>query len=77
MDKYEFNLKIEQIKKLIKAKDYANAAEIADSFSDYKIKDNRVLTMLADVYEASGNYDRAKEKLMEAYERVSLGRQLS
>lgn len=77
MDKYEFNLKIDQIKKLVKQKDYAEAARIADEFEEYKIKDNKILTLFADVYEGSGHYEKAKEMLTEAYERVSLGRQIS
>ena len=31
MDKYEYRLKAEQIEKLVKKKDYAAAAEIADT----------------------------------------------
>ena len=31
MDKYEYNVKLEQIKKLIRKKDYATAARIADT----------------------------------------------
>ena len=38
MDKYEYNVKLEQIKKLIKKKDYATAARIADTIDWYKVK---------------------------------------
>lgn len=77
MDKYELNVKIEQIKKLARQKDYAAAARVADSIDFYKVKDNKTLSLLADVYEASGKYDQAKEILVEAYARTSLGRQLA
>ena len=61
MDKYEYNVKLEQIKKLIKKKDYATAARIADTIDWYKVKNNQTIIMIADVYEASGRYDQSKE----------------
>lgn len=39
MDKYEYNVKLEQIKKLIRKKDYATAARIADTIDWYKAKE--------------------------------------
>lgn len=77
MDRYELNIKIEQIKKLARQKDYAAAAKVADSIDFYRVKDNKTLSLLADVYEASGKYEQAKEILIEAYARTSLGRRLA
>ena len=39
MDKYEFNIKLEQIKKLAARKDYKAAAAIANSMDWRKMKD--------------------------------------
>ena len=76
MDKYEFNIKIEQIKKLMKKKDFATAVKIADTIEWRKVKENQLLIMAADVYEIAGKYDPAREALLLAYERTGLGRQL-
>lgn len=77
MDKYELNIKMEQIKKLARQKDYAAAATVADSVDFYRIKDNKMLSLIADVYEASGKYEQAKDVLIEAYARTSIGRRLA
>ncbi len=77
MDKYELNIKVEQMKKLAKQKDYATAAKVADSIDFYRVKENKTLSLLADIYEASGKYEQAKDILIEAYARTSLGRRLA
>ena len=77
MDKYEYNVKLEQIKKLIRKKDYATAARIADTIDWYKVKNNQTIVMIADVYEASGRYEQSKENLKLAYDRSGLGRQIA
>ena len=65
MDKYEYNVKLEQIKKLIRKKDYATAARIADTIDWYKVKNNQTIVLIADVYEASGRYEQAREITLE------------
>ena len=77
MDRYEFDIKIEQIKKLMKKKDFATAVKIADSIEWKKVKENPLLIIAADVYEVSGKYDEAREVLLLAYEKTGLGRQLA
>ena len=77
MDRYEFDIKIEQIKKLMKKKDFATAVKIADSIEWKKVKENPLLVIAADVYEISGKYDEAREVLLLAYEKTGLGRQLA
>ena len=77
MDKYETSVRIEQIKKLARQREFAAAANVADSIDFYKLKDNKSLSLIADVYEASGNYEQAKEVLIEAYSRTKIGRQLA
>ena len=77
MDKYEFNIKVEQIKKLMKKKDFITAVKIADTIDWEKVKENQLLIMAADVYEIAGKYDAAREALLLAYEKTGLGRQLA
>lgn len=77
MDRYEFDIKMEQIKKLMKKKDFATAVKIADGIDWKKVKENPLLIMAADVYEISGKYDEAREVLLFAYEKTGLGRQLA
>ena len=77
MDKYEFGIKVEQIRKLMKKKDYITAVKIADGIDWEKVKDNQLLIMAADVYEIAGRYDDARDTLLLAYERTGLGRQLA
>ncbi len=77
MDRYEFNLKMDQFKKLIEKRDYEVAAKIADSFELHKIKTVSLLTTIADVYEVTGQYEKAKEVLEIAFDKSSMGRQIA
>ena len=77
MDKYEYNLKIEQMKKMIEKKNYTVAAKIADTLDWEKIKNNSLLGTIADVYEINGEYEKARDILEIAYDRTTAGRQLA
>ena len=77
MDRYEYNVKSDQIKKYYSQKDFESAAEVADEIDWYKVKDNAMLNKVADIYENIRQYDKAKEILLIAYERSPLGRQLA
>ena len=77
MDKYEFNIKVEQIKKLMKKKDFITAVKIADTIDWERVRENQLLIMAADVYEIAGRYDDARDVLLLAYEKTGLGRQLA
>lgn len=77
MDKYEFNIKTEQVKKLIRKKEYRAAAKVADTMDFGKVKNNALLITIADVYEVIGEYDKARDILILAYERAQLGRQIA
>ncbi len=77
MDKYEYNVKSDQIRKLYSHKEYEAAAKIADEIDWRKVKDNSMISRVADVYENNKEYSKAKEILLIAYERSPLGRQLA
>ena len=53
MDKYEFNIKLEQIKKLAAKKEYKQAAEIAKQMNWNKVKDWSTLATIINVQEAA------------------------
>jgi len=77
LDKYEYNVKSDQIRKLYSHKEYEAAAKIADEIDWRKVKDNSMISRVADVYENNKEYSKAKEILLIAYERSPLGRQLA
>ena len=53
MDKYEYNLKLEQIKALSAEEGYMSAAEIADSINWNKIKYVNTLVIICEIFEKS------------------------
>lgn len=70
MDKYEFNLKIEQIKKLTGEGDYATALKVVEAIDWNRVKTVGLLTMASSVYEENGRLDEAKDVLVYAMERA-------
>ncbi|MDO4787892.1 MAG: hypothetical protein Q4A19_01880 [Johnsonella sp.] len=76
MDKYEFNIKVEQLKKLVKEKDYANAMQIADNIDWRRVHNASLLSTVSEIYERMQDYTEAKEILLLAYERVPVGKHL-
>ncbi|WP_367566321.1 tetratricopeptide repeat protein [Lacrimispora sp.] len=76
MDKYEFNIKVEQIKKLVGKNDYETAMKIADTIDWRRVRNINLLSMVATVYEKNRNYQEAKEILLQAFERAPIGKRL-
>ena len=76
MDKYEFNIKLEQIKKLAAKKEYKQAADIAKEMNWNKIKDWSTLATIINVQEAAGDYEEARDMAILAYNRNLGGRKL-
>lgn len=76
MDKYEFNIKVEQIKKLAAKKLYKEAADIARDMNWQKVKDWSVLATVINVQEAVGDYLEARDMAILAYNRNLGGRKL-
>ena len=74
MDKYEYNLKLDQIKTLLAEGKYKDAAEIADTINWNKIKNVNALVKAGEVYEKVGRYDESREILLNAYDRSPIGR---
>ena len=76
MDKYEYKLKLDQMKTLVQDGDYTTAAQIADSINWRKVKNINLLMKAGDVYYKLGRYDEAKEVLLMAYDRSPIGRMI-
>lgn len=76
MDKYEYQLKLDQLKNLVAAGDYETAAEIANSINWKKVRNSKTLTMVAEVYEELGQYDACRDVLLQAYDHSSIGRNI-
>lgn len=76
MDKYEFNVKVEQIRKLVNKEDYETAMKIADSIDWKKVRNASTLSMIAQVYEKNEEYQEAKDILLLAFERAPIGKRL-
>ena len=76
MDKREFNLKVEQIKKRINEGDYETAMKIADAIDWRRVRNTNLLSMVAQIYEKNGEYGEAKNILLLAFERAPIGKRL-
>lgn len=76
MDKYEFNIKVDQIKKLASKREYNEAAKIAGSMNWQKVKDWPTLATVINVQEAAGDLLEARDMAILAYNRNLGGRKL-
>ena len=76
MDKYEFNIKVEQIKKMVSRGDYETAMKIADTIDWRRVRNVNILSMVATIYEKNEEYQEAKDILLLAFERAPIGKRL-
>ena len=76
MDKYEFNIKVEQIKKMVSRGDYGTAMKIADTIDWHRVRNASLLSMIALIYEKNEEYQEAKDILLLAFERAPVGKRL-
>lgn len=74
MDRYEYNLKLDQMKAFVAEGDYRTAAEIADTINWRKIKNVTALVRAGEIYEQVERYEESREILLMAYDRSSIGR---
>ncbi|MCM1283544.1 MAG: hypothetical protein NC180_00405 [Muribaculaceae bacterium] len=74
MDKYEYNLKLDQMKSLIADEKYQEAAEIADSVNWNKVKNPTALLRAGEIYEKVERYEDSRNVLLMAYDRSPIGR---
>lgn len=76
MDKYEYKLKMDEIKSLASEKRYEEAAVIVDSINWRKVRNVNSLVKAGEIYAQVGRYEEAKEILLMAYDRSPIGRMI-
>jgi tetratricopeptide (TPR) repeat protein len=76
LDKYEYKLKLDQMKSLTAEGKYEEAAEIADTINWRKIKNINALVKVGEIYEKVGRYDESKDVLLTAYDKSPIGRMI-
>lgn len=76
MDKYEFQIKTEQLEKQLDRKNYETAAKIADSIDWRKVRNVGLLMEVAEAYEYTERYEDCYEILNIAYDCAPIGRMI-
>ena len=76
MDKYEFNIKVEQIKKLVNKSDFETAMKIADTIDWRRVRNANLLSMIASVYEKNEENQEAKDILRIAFAWAPIGKRV-
>lgn len=76
LDKYEFQIKTEQMEKLLRKGDYETAAKIADSVDWRKVRNVGLLTEVGEIYEKAERYEDSYEILNIAYDCAPIGRMI-
>lgn len=74
MDKYEYKVRAEEIKKLVASKQYTEAMKIADTIDWNRVKSVMMLTIVSDIYKINRRYEDSKAVLLLAHERHPGGR---
>ncbi len=74
MDKYEYKIKEDEIKELVKMREFEEAAEVADTIDWRRVKSVKILCMVSDVYKKLHRYEDSRDMLLLAYERHPSGR---
>lgn len=76
MDKYEYQAKLEEIKKLVDKEEYEEAAAIADTIEWKRVRSVRTLCLVSEIYEIVGRAEDSKNILYRAYRRSPSSRQI-
>ena len=76
MDKYEYKLRSDEIKSLIKKREFQQAVEIADTIDWTRVRSVTTLCTISDLYKINRRYKDAKILLEQAYERYPNGRMI-
>ncbi len=74
MDKYEYNLKLEEIDKLVDQGSYEEAADVADAVDWRRVRNVRTLCLISEIYEAAGRLEDSKRILERAYKKSPVGK---
>ena len=74
MDKYEYKLKLDEMKSLVGAENYEKAEEIADTINWKKVKNVNSLVLASEIYSHMERYEDSRDVLLMAYDRSPIGR---
>ena len=74
MDKYEYKLKLDEMKSLVGQGDYEKAEEIADTINWRKVKNVNSLVLASEIYSHMQRYEDSRDVLLMAYDRSPIGR---
>lgn len=76
MDKYEYKLKLDQMKSALAEGNVHMAEDLADDINWKRVRNTNSLIKAEEVYETVGRFEDAKEMLLLAYERSPIGRMI-
>lgn len=76
MDKYEYQVKTEEMLQYMDQKDYKKAMEIADGIDWKHVKNVLMLCKVSEIYEYNKDYQRSREVLFFAYDRRPTSRKI-
>lgn len=74
MDKYEYKVRTDEMKQLIREGRFAEAMEIADSIDWRRVKNTKMLCIVSDIYKINHKFEESKEILLLAYEKNPVSR---
>ncbi len=74
MDKAEYQIKLDEINRLIDLQEYEDALEIVKNIEWKRVKSVKTLCMVAEIYEINGELEESMKILQIAYKRSSLGK---
>ena len=73
MDKFEYQVRVEEIKTLIAEGEYAEAVQIADTVDWRRVRSVMMLCTISDLYKINRRYQESKDILLLAYEKHPTG----
>lgn len=76
MDKYEYKVRLQEIKDLIAKGEYVEAASIADTIDWTRVKSVMMLCTISDLYKINRRLEDARDLLLLAYDRYPGGRSI-
>jgi hypothetical protein len=76
VDKYEYKVRLQEIKDLIAKGEYVEAASIADTIDWTKVKSVMMLCTISDLYKINRRLEDARDLLLLAYDRYPGGRSI-
>jgi tetratricopeptide (TPR) repeat protein len=74
MDKYEYRVRLDEIRKCTDDEDYHQAAELADTIDWSRVQSVMTLCMISDIYKINRRFTESRDVLLMAYDRNPNGR---